>query len=514
MVGVPGRSKGCHTCRRRKKGCDGQRPSCGQCQKARIECHGYERQWIFVNVTSPPIIGPASGSSTARSTPEITMPSSLSRSAYEEKYLGMFWDIYLPEGTASVQTLGRYSFVTWIPIVLDLHTKDPALNKALLALCLGTIGSRRNITWMSEESLKLYAGAVSDMNLGLKNKSRRTSDALLLTTRTLGLYELICGLHDENGATITWANSWQGHNLGQMGLIMQRTPEGHVDGHAHDLFVDARMNVTNALLILRRRSALCDTTWKTVPWTKVPKNPTDVLYDIIGDIPGLLEDADRMNLLCDPVERANLLSRLVEDCWNIDTDLTWWFEGLSPREEFEALKSRGFTTPSTTGFAASLVMMKYWSACISAYGAFRQILASNSPASLFSLPERTNPQNYCRYIIELSQMFFHNASGVFGKHTMLFPLGIAYAYLLSTDVEGYTSPEMQMIQLYFQRPQCGQRVQRFMHSMLSAGPELADEILNDSQYFRARARAWLGLLPVTPPESPESDFGQMLHDNC
>jgi hypothetical protein len=63
------------------------------------------------------------------------------------------------------------------------------------------------------------------------------------------LWQLICGLHDENEASITWANSWQGHNLGQMGLVMQRTPEAHVDGHAHDLFVDARMNVVSTTLL-------------------------------------------------------------------------------------------------------------------------------------------------------------------------------------------------------------------------------------------------------------------------
>jgi hypothetical protein len=157
-------------------------------------------------------------------------------------------------------------------------------------------------------------------------------------------------------------------------------------------------------------------------------------------------------------------------------------------------------------------MTMYWAACVTAYGVFRQVLANHSPADLFNLPDRTTPQAYCRAIIELSDMFFEKASGVFGKHTILFPLGMAYAYLLSTEVEGFTSPEMHKMQLYFQRPQCGRRVQRFMHSMLSAGPELADEILNDSQYFKARARAWLGMVPVTPPGSPESDFGQILND--
>ncbi|EPE10372.1 fungal transcriptional regulatory protein [Ophiostoma piceae UAMH 11346] len=51
MVGVPGRSKACATCRRRKKGCDFQRPSCTQCLRAGLECGGYERGRIFVHTT-------------------------------------------------------------------------------------------------------------------------------------------------------------------------------------------------------------------------------------------------------------------------------------------------------------------------------------------------------------------------------------------------------------------------------------------------------------------------------
>lgn len=194
-----------------RRKCDEQRPGCGQCKKARIECLGYERQWIFVNITSPPDIGSGGESSTstsrssthstarrstpsrtpsARTTPEVTLPASLSRSASEQKYLGLFWDMYLPEGTASVKIMARYSLASWIPAVFDLHKKDPALNKAVMSLCLGTIGSRRDVKWMSEESLKLYVDALSDMNVGLKCKTRRKSDALLLATRTLGLYEV------------------------------------------------------------------------------------------------------------------------------------------------------------------------------------------------------------------------------------------------------------------------------------------------------------------------------------
>ncbi|KAL1963335.1 hypothetical protein VTN77DRAFT_8456 [Rasamsonia byssochlamydoides] len=50
MVGTP-RSAGCETCRRRKKKCGEERPSCRACVAAGQKCPGYARQWKFVDET-------------------------------------------------------------------------------------------------------------------------------------------------------------------------------------------------------------------------------------------------------------------------------------------------------------------------------------------------------------------------------------------------------------------------------------------------------------------------------
>lgn len=169
--------------------CDLQRPVCGQCQKARIQCFGYERQWIFVNVTTPPLEGQEVAA--RKSTPSVPLlRDSLAQSALEEKYLGQFWDMYLPKGAESSKLLPKYSLGNWIPAMLDLYKTDPALHKSLMALSMGTIGRRQGIQQLTEQSLRFYYGAISDMNVGLKSSSRGKSDALLLSTRTLGLYEV------------------------------------------------------------------------------------------------------------------------------------------------------------------------------------------------------------------------------------------------------------------------------------------------------------------------------------
>ncbi|KAK4235351.1 hypothetical protein C8A03DRAFT_17900 [Achaetomium macrosporum] len=48
MVGVPGRSKACHTCRQRKIRCDGDLPSCRNCVNSRRVCTGYQRKRAFI----------------------------------------------------------------------------------------------------------------------------------------------------------------------------------------------------------------------------------------------------------------------------------------------------------------------------------------------------------------------------------------------------------------------------------------------------------------------------------
>ncbi|TQV93790.1 C6 zinc finger domain-containing protein [Cordyceps javanica] len=56
MVGVPGRSKACNTCLKRKIKCDLAKPHCGNCAKSKRICGGYARKTAYVfsdNVVLP-----------------------------------------------------------------------------------------------------------------------------------------------------------------------------------------------------------------------------------------------------------------------------------------------------------------------------------------------------------------------------------------------------------------------------------------------------------------------------
>lgn len=119
------------------------------------------------------------------------LPPSLARSAREVKYIGLFWDTYIPDQRRFLGTLARYSYSnSWVPSMRSLLQTDPALHKIMIALCVGTLGRDSQEKWMRQESFKLYLDALQDMNVALRTPARRKSDAMLLATRVFGLYDV------------------------------------------------------------------------------------------------------------------------------------------------------------------------------------------------------------------------------------------------------------------------------------------------------------------------------------
>ncbi|KAH7258800.1 hypothetical protein B0J15DRAFT_494408 [Fusarium solani] len=51
MVGVPGKFKGCETCRKRRLKCSNERPICKNCIARGRQCEGYERARVFITGT-------------------------------------------------------------------------------------------------------------------------------------------------------------------------------------------------------------------------------------------------------------------------------------------------------------------------------------------------------------------------------------------------------------------------------------------------------------------------------
>ncbi|KAI3529466.1 hypothetical protein CSPX01_15515 [Colletotrichum filicis] len=497
MVGVPGRSKGCNTCRKRKKGCDLQRPSCGQCVKAGLECAGYERKRIFVNVTKPPTGKDFKVTALVPVTPALVQTRSLSQSAFEERILELFWDGYMPDAPicSPRSPIMRYSNADWATTVRDLYRTDAALRLSLLALSLGTIGRRDKQQWMIDDGLKFYCNALTEMNVALRHPKRWKSDALMVTSRILGFYELLYGADDRERHGISQAESWEGHSLGELALIMQRTPEAHIDGHGHDLYASGRLHLVISHVKRRRRFPLSHPAWKTVPWQNVPKTPKDILIDVFVDIPGLLEDLDHMNSCKDLEEKELRRLTLIKECWRVDEELNWWLDNLSPNKELEELATRGSNSPTACDVAVASIITLYWTICILTYSTLRLAIGTKSP----ELPERTDPRLYCTKIANIVDVFFHPSAGTFGIQSAPLPIGMALVYLNSYE-EGFNSEtKFKLVSFFGRTANNGISIGKFLMSTQRDGLKPKTSVELSPEGIKAKAKSWLGVVPREGP---------------
>ncbi|KAL0933762.1 C6 zinc finger domain protein [Colletotrichum truncatum] len=492
MVGVPGRSKGCNTCRKRKKGCDVQRPECGQCLKAGLKCEGYERKRIFVNVTNPAASKSSKTAALIPVIPSIVQVASLSRSAYEEKILDMFWEGFMPNfPICSLENpIMRYSHAEWAVAVKDLYTTDAVLRQSLLSISLGTIGRRDEQKWMIDEGLKFYCQALSQMNSALRHPARWKSDAIMMASRLLGFYELLYGADDRERRGISQAQSWEGHVMGELALVVQRTPESHIDGHAHLLFSSGRMPLAISHIKQRRRCPLSQPVWKTVPWQYHPKSAKDSLVDIFVDIPGILEDLDLFRSCDEGPEKEERQKKLIRECWRIDAELMSWLDSLSPQEEFKALEARGLENPTTCDVVVASAMCLFWTTCILAYSTLRMAFGPNPGVEL---PERTNPRIYCTKIANMVDVLFHPAAGTYGIQSAPLPIGMSLVYLNSTE-EGFNSQEKKKLVSFFgKRANNGIAIGKFLVSTQRDGivPRGAAQSPTP-EAIKAKAIKWIG----------------------
>lgn len=122
---------------------------------------------------------------------DITLRHSFNLAASEQKYVGLFCEIYLPSGlNAGGRVLSQYAAGTWIIIAQTLSAQDSTVRKAFLAVCLGTIVQKNSETWLQNEAVKLYAQTVEDLRLKLEKPSTWHSDGLLVVARALAAYEV------------------------------------------------------------------------------------------------------------------------------------------------------------------------------------------------------------------------------------------------------------------------------------------------------------------------------------
>ncbi|KAM7196032.1 hypothetical protein V8F20_007226 [Naviculisporaceae sp. PSN 640] len=336
MVGVPGKYKGCNTCRTRRVKCDNERPFCRKCLDTGRTCDGYKRETVF-------IIGTLQDQGRCSSHPPRVVKSSKKGKASSKKEaekleivanepLRPAWDDLI-----SVSNAGK----TYNIQNAALHTRlDEVSRRAGSNEDDGDdIGGQSNfISLPAYEPLNVQP-FVSEGDFQLRSQAlvhlspleETQGEGLPTTTDSILMF-----LYEHNNSTVfnnqaPWRDpTIQNDNVRRLGPGAFRTFPNH-----HFFVRVFRHNAICTALLNRTPTFLESPEWKTTPWELHPKTLYDQLFDIIVLLPSVLHRADRI-LLAEPTQHPNhIMARrlmaqdLLQNCLNIDRQFDEWWAAAS-----------------------------------------------------------------------------------------------------------------------------------------------------------------------------------------
>jgi hypothetical protein len=121
----------------------------------------------------------------------ITISDSLLLTDREQKYLGIFWNDYFPNGRAFSDQACMLSTGGWTRAVNRLHGSEPLLHKAMVALSASVLGTQNDDTQLRLKGLQTYCSATVDMLTAVKHQRLSRSDGVLAAVRLLEFYEVL-----------------------------------------------------------------------------------------------------------------------------------------------------------------------------------------------------------------------------------------------------------------------------------------------------------------------------------
>ncbi|RFU30305.1 hypothetical protein B7463_g6005, partial [Scytalidium lignicola] len=406
MVGVPGRSKACHTCRQRRIACGLERPQCSQCVKSNRVCAGYQRERVFIlnhESTEQALKSHAQAQSQilgnhARNGPGTGKTKGASEKAEEcvpaksrektppssPQLLGQI----VPHAVFRQQLLNEFLYnhvhedfrrghpddgmTPWFMLLVDQPLMTKALEGSILAVCTARIGRIHNDTALINESLKLYGLGLRELQKALWNPKLMYDDETLAACMALSTYEVMeCpgGTHQ----------GWLSHHNGLERLIKLRGAEAHAEGLGHKIFLIFR---TTSSMDHKRISYLLDPKWIEIPWKKFPKLPYDRLIDILAEGTTIMAETAYYDDLC-PVHLLQSSLNLIDRCWKLDFQLQEFYDELermnsgplfwaqpckndNPSDDSEASKLFPLSFYFCNLMVANTCMV-YWTLCLILY---------------------------------------------------------------------------------------------------------------------------------------------------
>ncbi|KPM44513.1 hypothetical protein AK830_g2026 [Neonectria ditissima] len=283
MVGVPGRSKGCNTCRKRRVKCDETKPTCVRCTKAGFECLGYERArlWHHTSTAPFPVVSPPVWELGHRSS-EVIPASNRVQSPPPELSLVAFQGDFCFSFMFSNFVWRSYGAL-WLDQAAQGKLGDLALD-ATKALAQGNLGRLNHKADIELAGVVQYGKCLGTLAADLGKRMSMAQGAQELLVPILVLMMHAASHADRTGAML--------HLKGIARLLHNCGPEAFQQQPHLNAFEAARATLLIAGLVGKQRLFFDDKRWRTVPWALNPpcKTPQSQLLDILVVIPGILHD--------------------------------------------------------------------------------------------------------------------------------------------------------------------------------------------------------------------------------
>ncbi|KAI0480809.1 hypothetical protein GGR56DRAFT_688150 [Xylariaceae sp. FL0804] len=410
MVGVPGKFKGCNTCRTRRVKCDNTRPFCKKCTDYGRDCGGYERETVFIVGTPddkgrcashPPRNVSSSRKSPARSRSRKAKARMPTYSAAEPRQPA--WDETVDLKTASESHRAR--------IVAHQTDLDVALQGASsahedgFALSLSSYQPLDVTPHFSQEDFHLRSSCL------IQAPPPEAGSSVVPPDEDMCLF-----LYEQN-ASASYNNQpqWLDPTL-LSDPIRDLGPAAYQDFPAHHFFARIyRPNAIWAALLNRQPTFLCSPEWTVVPWEHYPRTALDDLLDVVVLLPSIFSRADRITPLEPSIARRLKAKDLLSNCANIETQFDIWYGMLQQKAGQAPLcwvadPTTGTTTHSPCGdqleFATpltGLVHVYYWAVLILFHQCIYALIGvmlepegagSADPATSSALPPGIEIQKY------------------------------------------------------------------------------------------------------------------------
>ncbi|KAL6702209.1 N-terminal fungal transcription regulatory domain-containing protein [Trichoderma pleuroticola] len=462
----------CHTCRARKLGCDGKRPSCSQCAGTKIKCGGYQYDLVFI--PSQLSIGPSTKSK-ARKDGKVgkkrgdcpSLRTSTSTDSSDEVFQeakpivkhdaapvrpSLAWPfqdiISLVVQNFSPTVLSSNSaFMNWdvdiyprvcgawielLPVLSMTRRYEMALSSSVKALAVSILSRGRNGIAPISDALTAHCSALHSLHDSLHHIAHTAdSDVLAVAIMCLMISELILP---------TAISSSAAHAAGLSDLIQLHSPEAYSSGPSHRIFIGLRPAMIIHSIRNKQPTFLASYEWRTIPFQHVKANSFHALMTEATAIPSILVDIDQLKYGSPNANSPHavfealkaLLDALVK--WNVS------FQSLTNKPSFRILgkgpEKAHVWFPDITTANSMTHYWTFWIMCIVYIRKLREDYPELRDEELLISGESPESPIITEVAIQMSTWIFQSIEylvqdemRLFGAISATLPTRIAYQFL-------------------------------------------------------------------------------------